>query len=239
MVKCLAWYICICISVINIGFYCLWASPKGFSLERFLTLSKKKKRFLWHRPTVMHFYIGYQFHLVLIIEFWLFTLPFFWLTVQGEVLTTIGFLKEAPQISFHGFNVYHKNRLILVSSWLLKKCNDSWCLKKKKMQFKGIWDWTLDFTLYPLFMREGGTDWLLLLLACSLFHSLVGRLFNFLSVHPPPHKIPNLILFSNSNDVLKPLPFSFPLQPFWQVVSYLDSRGRGVVGKKLIEPSLY
>ncbi|KAK7849191.1 protein microrchidia 6 [Quercus suber] len=34
--------------------------------------------------------------------------------VEGEVLTTIGFLKEAPQISFHGFNVYHKNRLILV-----------------------------------------------------------------------------------------------------------------------------
>lgn len=33
--------------------------------------------------------------------------------VEGEVLTTIGFLKEAPQISFHGFNVYHKNRLIL------------------------------------------------------------------------------------------------------------------------------
>ncbi|XP_075662219.1 protein MICRORCHIDIA 6 [Castanea sativa] len=33
--------------------------------------------------------------------------------VEGEVLTTIGFLKEAPQINFHGFNVYHKNRLIL------------------------------------------------------------------------------------------------------------------------------
>nr|XP_023883991.1 protein MICRORCHIDIA 6 isoform X2 [Quercus suber]POE71019.1 protein microrchidia 6 [Quercus suber] len=34
-------------------------------------------------------------------------------SLRGEVLTTIGFLKEAPQISFHGFNVYHKNRLIL------------------------------------------------------------------------------------------------------------------------------
>ncbi|WVZ21424.1 hypothetical protein V8G54_008746 [Vigna mungo] len=28
-------------------------------------------------------------------------------------VTTIGFLKEAPQVNIHGFNVYHKNRLIL------------------------------------------------------------------------------------------------------------------------------
>ncbi|KAK0587848.1 hypothetical protein LWI29_029942 [Acer saccharum] len=33
--------------------------------------------------------------------------------VEGSVLTTIGFLKEAPHVSIHGFNVYHKNRLIL------------------------------------------------------------------------------------------------------------------------------
>ncbi|XP_020537498.1 protein MICRORCHIDIA 6 isoform X2 [Jatropha curcas] len=33
--------------------------------------------------------------------------------VEGEVVTTIGFLKEAPHISVHGFNIYHKNRLIL------------------------------------------------------------------------------------------------------------------------------
>lgn len=32
---------------------------------------------------------------------------------EGEVITTIGFLKEAPQVNIHGFNVYHKNRLIL------------------------------------------------------------------------------------------------------------------------------
>jgi hypothetical protein len=63
----------------------------------------------------MYFYIGYQFHLVVDIEYRSFTLPFFRLTVQGQVITTVGFLKEAPQISFHGFNVYHKNRLILVS----------------------------------------------------------------------------------------------------------------------------
>ncbi|XP_074311175.1 protein MICRORCHIDIA 6-like [Silene latifolia] len=30
-----------------------------------------------------------------------------------EVLTIIGFLKEAPHVYLHGFNVYHKNRLIL------------------------------------------------------------------------------------------------------------------------------
>ncbi|CAK7328865.1 unnamed protein product, partial [Dovyalis caffra] len=32
----------------------------------------------------------------------------------GELLTTIGFLKEAPQVTAHGFNIYHKNRLIRV-----------------------------------------------------------------------------------------------------------------------------
>ncbi|KAH6815751.1 hypothetical protein C2S51_020571 [Perilla frutescens var. frutescens] len=33
--------------------------------------------------------------------------------VEGSVITTIGFLKEAPRVNIHGFNVYHKNRLIL------------------------------------------------------------------------------------------------------------------------------
>lgn len=32
---------------------------------------------------------------------------------EATVLTTIGFLKGAPTISVHGFNIYHKNRLIL------------------------------------------------------------------------------------------------------------------------------
>ncbi|XP_062017533.1 protein MICRORCHIDIA 6-like isoform X2 [Rosa rugosa] len=34
-------------------------------------------------------------------------------TVEGQVITTIGFLNDAPYVSYHGFNVYHKNRLIL------------------------------------------------------------------------------------------------------------------------------
>ncbi|KAJ9568275.1 hypothetical protein OSB04_004241 [Centaurea solstitialis] len=33
--------------------------------------------------------------------------------VEGAVVTTIGFLKEAPNVNVHGFNIYHKNRLIL------------------------------------------------------------------------------------------------------------------------------
>ncbi|CAL0305103.1 unnamed protein product [Lupinus luteus] len=33
--------------------------------------------------------------------------------VQATIVTTIGFLKEAPHVNIHGFNVYHKNRLIL------------------------------------------------------------------------------------------------------------------------------
>ncbi|KAK9054535.1 hypothetical protein SSX86_025613 [Deinandra increscens subsp. villosa] len=33
--------------------------------------------------------------------------------VEGQVVTTIGFDKEAPNVCVHGFNIYHKNRLIL------------------------------------------------------------------------------------------------------------------------------
>lgn len=33
--------------------------------------------------------------------------------VEAEVITTIGFLKEAPHVNIHGFSVYHKNRLIM------------------------------------------------------------------------------------------------------------------------------
>lgn len=33
--------------------------------------------------------------------------------VEAEVITVIGFLKDAPNVALHGFNIYHKNRLIL------------------------------------------------------------------------------------------------------------------------------
>ncbi|XP_070006444.1 protein MICRORCHIDIA 6-like isoform X4 [Nicotiana sylvestris] len=32
---------------------------------------------------------------------------------EGSVITSIGFLKEAPLVNIHGFNVYHRKRLIL------------------------------------------------------------------------------------------------------------------------------
>ncbi|KAL4344667.1 MORC family CW-type zinc finger protein [Arachis hypogaea] len=32
---------------------------------------------------------------------------------ESAVVTTIGFVKEAPEVNVHGFNIYHKNRLIL------------------------------------------------------------------------------------------------------------------------------
>ncbi|KAJ1418304.1 hypothetical protein SESBI_16053 [Sesbania bispinosa] len=38
-------------------------------------------------------------------------------SVEATVVTTIGFIKEAPHVNIHGFNVYHKNRLILVVSY--------------------------------------------------------------------------------------------------------------------------
>ncbi|RZC89308.1 hypothetical protein C5167_029212 [Papaver somniferum] len=36
------------------------------------------------------------------------------LRTQGAVVTTIGFLKDAPKINIPGFFIYHKNRLIMV-----------------------------------------------------------------------------------------------------------------------------
>ncbi|KAK3004556.1 hypothetical protein RJ639_019062 [Escallonia herrerae] len=43
---------------------------------------------------------------------------------DGSVVTTIGFLKEAPNVNIHGFNVYHKNRLIL-PFWPVVSYSDS------------------------------------------------------------------------------------------------------------------
>ncbi|XP_010532289.1 PREDICTED: protein MICRORCHIDIA 6 [Tarenaya hassleriana] len=44
--------------------------------------------------------------------------------VEGEVVTTIGFLKEAPKVNIHGFCVYHKNRLIM-PYWQVVNYSDS------------------------------------------------------------------------------------------------------------------
>lgn len=38
--------------------------------------------------------------------------------LQSSVITTIGFVKGAPDIDVQGFNVYHKNRLISVRALL-------------------------------------------------------------------------------------------------------------------------
>ncbi|CDP16925.1 unnamed protein product [Coffea canephora] len=43
---------------------------------------------------------------------------------EGTVVTAIGFLKEAPLVNIHGFNVYHKNRLIL-PFWHVVSYSDS------------------------------------------------------------------------------------------------------------------
>lgn len=45
-------------------------------------------------------------------------------SVEGTVVSTIGFLKEAPQVNIHGFCVYHKNRLIL-PFWQVVNYSDS------------------------------------------------------------------------------------------------------------------
>ncbi|OEL21974.1 Protein MICRORCHIDIA 6 [Dichanthelium oligosanthes] len=36
-------------------------------------------------------------------------------TTEVDVITTIGYLKGAPRLDIYGFNVYHKNRLILIA----------------------------------------------------------------------------------------------------------------------------
>ncbi|XP_052482392.1 protein MICRORCHIDIA 6 isoform X3 [Gossypium raimondii] len=45
-------------------------------------------------------------------------------SVEGAVVSTIGFLKEAPRVNIHGFCVYHKNRLIL-PFWQVVSYSDS------------------------------------------------------------------------------------------------------------------
>nr|XP_027126365.1 protein MICRORCHIDIA 6 isoform X3 [Coffea arabica] len=45
-------------------------------------------------------------------------------SLRGTVVTAIGFLKEAPLVNIHGFNVYHKNRLIL-PFWHVVSYSDS------------------------------------------------------------------------------------------------------------------
>lgn len=47
--------------------------------------------------------------------------------LQSSVITTIGFVKGAPDIDVQGFNVYHKNRLILVRA-LLCILHGAWCI---------------------------------------------------------------------------------------------------------------
>ena len=46
--------------------------------------------------------------------------------LQSSVITTIGFVKGAPDIDVQGFNVYHKNRLISVRA-LLCMLHGAWC----------------------------------------------------------------------------------------------------------------
>ncbi|KAJ9129246.1 hypothetical protein P3X46_033956, partial [Hevea brasiliensis] len=44
---------------------------------------------------------------------------------ETVVITTIGFLKEAPDVNIHGFNIYHLNRLILPFWRVLKNTTNS------------------------------------------------------------------------------------------------------------------
>ncbi|XP_028118749.1 protein MICRORCHIDIA 6-like isoform X6 [Camellia sinensis] len=44
---------------------------------------------------------------------------------REAVVTTIGFLKEAPRVNIHGFNVYYKNRLILPFWRVVKETTSS------------------------------------------------------------------------------------------------------------------
>ncbi|CAB4275248.1 unnamed protein product [Prunus armeniaca] len=43
--------------------------------------------------------------------------------LEVEIITAIGFLKEAPHANTHGFNIYHRNRLIL-PFWRAVRCTD-------------------------------------------------------------------------------------------------------------------
>ncbi|PSS35237.1 Protein MICRORCHIDIA like [Actinidia chinensis var. chinensis] len=45
-------------------------------------------------------------------------------STEAAVVTTIGFLKDAPHVNIHGFNIYHKNRLIL-PFWRVKNSTNN------------------------------------------------------------------------------------------------------------------
>lgn len=64
---------------------------------------------------------------------------------QDDIITTIGFLKEAHDVNIHGFNVYHKNRLILVSCkpplrrFFTCVCSKTMCKSVNVIMFQDIW----------------------------------------------------------------------------------------------------
>ena len=75
--------------------------------------------FLPHCPFIYYNHVNMELLNLFNVPFCIhmFTLLIFASTclIQGEVVTSIGFLNGAPTISVHGFNIYHRNRLILVS----------------------------------------------------------------------------------------------------------------------------
>ncbi|XP_040362764.1 protein MICRORCHIDIA 6-like [Rosa chinensis] len=74
---------------------------------------KVNARLGWKRVNEQH--IANRFHHFLRVYLSILYLQYILidLKLEGQVITTIGFLNDAPYVSYHGFNVYHKNRLIL------------------------------------------------------------------------------------------------------------------------------
>ena len=96
---------------------CITYKPQGCGIKEVcLSLSF----FTWAHNLLVYF-LPYEYWVSYFCSCFSF-LHSLWL-IQAGVLTTIGFLNGSPTISVHGFNIYHKNRLILVS--FLTPCIES------------------------------------------------------------------------------------------------------------------
>lgn len=114
-------------------------------------------RWLWYRRRY-----GSQFQ-------WLLFTLLSGLTMQGQVITTIGFLKEAPHVCVHGFNVYHKNRLILVGVFCKRFCHMFLFYASQKTICRWCW------YLCLCFAAKYCCIWIKVILHCFNLSYLRGR----------------------------------------------------------------
>ncbi|KAJ6868974.1 hypothetical protein NC651_033913 [Populus alba x Populus x berolinensis] len=139
--------------------------------------------------------------------------------IKGELLTTIGFLKEAPQVTVHGFNIYHKNRLILVNL--------------VDVRFGSVVGVYLHYMLLVTVDRSARYG-------IFMSNSEICLFMEYKNVATPEHQ--KMMRSGRSMEPSSKKRRSFHgIDPFWPIVNYgNNSRSRGVVGvleANFVEPT--